>query len=155
MVVAATVIDGDISGVPSAQLSAVVEQHLDVDLGTLAQRAALDKKYLKRLVINPTVPVIRLGMADRILMALDPNLSLFGLIQDGELTIVPVRNTRAAAMRIVNEEIWVNEEYGLPEFTKEEIDARVEELLALYDEHCGLTEKMVERREADKLRKVV
>ena len=138
----------DISGVPSSQLKKIVEEHLDVNFGTLAQRTNIDRKYLKRLVLNPAVPVVNLGMADRILLALD--LSVGQLIDEGKLAIVPLRKTRASAMRIIEDELWLAREYQLP---VPDVEARVAELLAVYEEHCGLTDRMLERREADRARK--
>jgi hypothetical protein len=138
----------EVSGVPSSLLKEVVEAHSDVDLKTLAHRTGIDKKYLRRLVINPVVPVVKLGMADRILLGID--LSLNTLVEEGSLCIVPLRNTRSAAMRIVDDEIWVAEEFDLP---VPDTNARIADLLYLYNKHCGLTDTMVERREADRLRK--
>jgi len=145
---AVATLEREVSGVPSMQLKEIVAEYLDTDLGTFAQRVGIDKKYLKRLVINPTVPVIKLGLADRILVALD--LSMSALMDQDRLMVVPLRHTRAAAMLIVDEEIWLAREFRLP---APDVEARIAELMALYQEHCVLTDRMIERREADRLRK--
>lgn len=141
----------DVSGIPSAQLAALVEQHLDTDIATFARRVGIDSRYLRRLVFNPVTPVVKLGIADRVLMALDLNMTI--LESEGLITIVPLRETATAAMRIVDEEIAVAQESGLPAPTEDAVQERIASLLAAYADNCQPTPEQIARRAKDYARK--
>lgn len=141
----------DVSGIPSAQLKILVEEHLDTDLANLARRVGIDYRYLRRLVLTPTTPVVKLGLADKILMALDLNLTL--LADEGLITIVPLRGSRTAAQKIVDDEIWLAEDTGLPMPTEEEVETRIANLMAAYGEYCQPTPEQITLRAKDYARK--
>lgn len=140
----------DYSGVPSAQLKALVEANLDTDMNTFAERVGIDRKYLDRLIVNPKTPVVRLGLADQIIMALE--LDMNTLEHHGEITIVPMRGSKSAAIKMVEDTIANAEDSGLPLPTEEEIQARIDSLLETYKTHCQLDETMLAQRERETAR---
>lgn len=161
----------DVSGVPSAQLKALYEQYVDTDPEAFAERVGLDYNYFVRLCVNPVVPVVRLKLADEILMGLGLNVS--ECERDGQITIVPLNKSRSAAQRMADSQIagmredletfgsvWVGEEEitredaetmgVLSEETRQEI---VVSLMEKYAEHCGtLTPRQEQERERARLR---
>lgn len=140
----------DITGVPSAELNAVYEAHLDCDPMLFAERVGIEYNYFRRLVVKPTVPVVRLKYADAILHAL--GLDLVELERDGIIHVVPINGSRKAAQRLVEDEISFAREEDLPVPTREEVEARVVSLMSKYADHCPLTPYQIEKRAADAAR---
>lgn len=139
----------DVEGVPAAQLKAVYEEHLDCDPCMFAERIGIDYRYLQRKFDEP---VIGLSLAEAICDGLD--LTVATLVHWGELTVVPMRRSVNAAKRMLAEEIGLAvEELGLPAPSKQAQERRIQELLADYDTHVALNEKVLARRKRDLARK--
>lgn len=97
----------DYSGVPSRQLAAVIERYRDRSETqiVLAERIGINPRDLRKLITpgrDARFRIVDLGKADRVLTAMELNIS--ALVAQGELEIVPVRETDAE--RIAQDEQW-------------------------------------------------
>lgn len=149
----------DVSGVPSRQLQALFEEHLDCELTMFAERVGIEINYLRRLVVKPTVPVVRLKYADLIVEGLGLNLAT--LHRHGQITYVPLTASSTSARRLVDEEIETTRMSAIDEAiasaqpldwsppTEDEIEARVETYRNLHKILCKPTTYQKQKRAAD------
>lgn len=134
----------DYSGVPTRELAAVYKRYADCDHRTFAERIGMDERDFKKVVVTQNYSFTGLGVADEIVNGLGLNLS--ALIATGELTVVPARESRNAAKRMVEDEFWAK---GLEAPNAEDVKERVDALLRLRKKHCIPTEAQEDRLRRD------
>ena len=134
----------DYSGVPTSELAAVYARYADVDFGIFADRIGHDERDLKKVLISQYYPFTGLRIADEICMGLDRNVT--HLIFNGELHIVPARESLATAMKIVEDYLYAQQAYA-PEFEMTKIEKQVmaQGLVDLRRELCQPTEAQIAR----------
>lgn len=140
----------DYSGFSTAEFSKVFWKYLDCDFEIFADRINMHERDLKKLVVNPSYAFLGLGQADIIINGLGQNIN--HLINIGELTVVPARDSRNSALKMVRDEIGVENEEGeldLGSIPDEEIEERIQNMLELRRNLCVVSEAQAERLRRD------
>ncbi len=156
---AGTSLERDYSGAPTAELAAVYEKYTDTDLVTFAERIGMNDRDFKNVVVYQKYVFQGLRTVDMIVTGL--GLDLHGLVEDGELHIVPSRATVNTARKIAEDEFWtaheesIHDEHSVRVLERElikrddEIVARALELVELRNTLCVKSAEQQERVRRD------
>lgn len=127
-----------------------------LDFETFAGRVPMDERDLKKILITQNYPFVGLNIADKILFhGMDLNVSQLSM--DDEIHVVPARNSRNAARKMVEdlEEAIRYDQDLAPDvviFTKDEYEEKIDELLELRRQTVVATDEQKERLKNDSAR---